>query len=69
LRNNVHLGCVNAAPRDFADALSQLAWWQARDAASLAAVITKRIPPDDALWHFEHREPDGIKVVVVHAVG
>ncbi len=65
LRNNVHVGCVNAAPRDFLDALAQLAGWQARDPASLSAVITARIPPDEALWHFEHRQPDGIKAVVV----
>jgi threonine dehydrogenase-like Zn-dependent dehydrogenase len=64
LRNQVHLGCVNAAPRDFEHALEHLRWWRDRDPASLASIITCRIGPAEALWHYEHREPQGIKVVV-----
>ena len=29
--------------------------------SAVEAVVTARISPDDALWHFEHRQPQGIK--------
>ncbi len=64
LRNHVHVACVNSAPRDFADALEHLAWFHERRPAALAKLITERIGPQDALWHYEHRRPQGIKTVV-----
>jgi threonine dehydrogenase-like Zn-dependent dehydrogenase len=67
LRNHVHVACVNSAPRDFADALEHLAWFQQRRPAALAKLITERVGPDDSLWHYEHRRPQGIKTVVVFA--
>jgi glucose 1-dehydrogenase len=66
LRNHLHIGCVNAAPRDFADALRHLGDFSRDRRAELAALITARIRPDDSLWHYEHRQPQGIKTVVVY---
>jgi threonine dehydrogenase-like Zn-dependent dehydrogenase len=65
LRNHVHLGTVNAAPRDFADALRHLAELHASQPRELAAMFTDHVPPEEALWHYEHRRPQGIKTVVV----
>jgi glucose 1-dehydrogenase len=66
IRNHIHLGTVNAAPRDFEDALAHLAEWQRRQADDLAVVITNRVRGDDALWHYEHREPQGVKTVIMY---
>jgi len=66
LRNHIHLGTVNASPRDFRDALLHLAQFQASRPAALSALITARVPPADALWHYENREPQGIKTVVMY---
>lgn len=67
LRNHLHVGCVNAARRDFLDAtahLSQLARDRRQEVADL---ITARMQPAEALWHYEHRQPQGIKAVVQYA--
>jgi glucose 1-dehydrogenase len=66
LRNHVHLGTVNAAPRDFAAALEHLALLQKSSAVEVAAVLTDRVPLQDALWHYRHRVPQGIKTVVTY---
>lgn len=65
LRNHLHLGTVNSALRDFQDALAHLAQLQQTHAAELAALFTARVPMKDALWHYENREPQGIKTVVI----
>jgi glucose 1-dehydrogenase len=65
VRNHVHLGSVNAAPRDFRDALSHLAQLQATRPRELAAIFTDFVGPSDALWHYENRRPQGIKTVVM----
>jgi threonine dehydrogenase-like Zn-dependent dehydrogenase len=65
IRNNVFLGCVNAAPRDFQEALVRLAQWLRRDAAALDSLITARVPQQEALPHFESRQANSIKSVVV----
>lgn len=65
IRNQIFLGSVNAAVRDFHDAIAHLRHVHAAKPKAVEAVITARIPPDDALWHFEHRQPQGIKTVVV----
>ena len=67
VRNHIHLGCVNAAPRDFADSLTHLAQLKQTHAAELAALITARVSPEESLWHYTHRQPQGIKTVVVYA--
>jgi threonine dehydrogenase-like Zn-dependent dehydrogenase len=64
LRNQLFIGSVNAAPRDFHDALSHLQYWKDRDATALRSLITARVRQDEALWHYEHRQPQGIKTVV-----
>ncbi len=67
VRNHLHIGSVNAAPRDFGDALSHLVQLKRTHGAELAALITARVPPADSLWHYTHRQPQGIKTVVVYA--
>jgi glucose 1-dehydrogenase len=67
LRNHVHVGSVNAAPRDFEDALQHLSLLANDRRAELTALITARVAPDQAIWHYEHREPQGIKTVVMYS--
>jgi threonine dehydrogenase-like Zn-dependent dehydrogenase len=64
LRNHLFIGCVNAAPRDFHDALAHLTYWRARNPQALNELITARVPQQEALWHYEHRQRQGIKTVV-----
>jgi threonine dehydrogenase-like Zn-dependent dehydrogenase len=66
LKNQIHLGCVNAAPRDFHDALNHLEQLAKDHRAELTALITARVRPEDSLWHYEHREPQGIKTMLVY---
>jgi threonine dehydrogenase-like Zn-dependent dehydrogenase len=66
LRNQIHLGCVNAAPRDFDDALAHLEQLAGGRRKELTALVTARVRPDESLWHYEHRQPQGIKTVVVY---
>jgi threonine dehydrogenase-like Zn-dependent dehydrogenase len=66
LRNHLHVGTVNSALRDFRDALAHLAQLQTTHAAELAALFTARVPMEEALWHYEQREPQGIKTVISH---
>jgi threonine dehydrogenase-like Zn-dependent dehydrogenase len=67
LRNHIHVGSINAAPRDFEDALRHLSLLATDRRAELTALITARVSPDQALWHYEHREPQGIKTVVMYS--
>ncbi len=64
LRNQLHVGTVNAAPRDFHQALAHLAQFKVTHPQELAALITARVTPRDSLWHYEHRQPQGIKTVI-----
>jgi hypothetical protein len=64
IRNQVIVGCVNSAPRDFKDALSHLAQLRERCGDSLRQIITERVTPAESLWHYSHRRPQGIKVVL-----
>jgi threonine dehydrogenase-like Zn-dependent dehydrogenase len=67
VRNQIFLGSVNAAVRDFHDAMAHLRQMHAANARAAEAVVTARVGlDDDALWHFEHRQPQGIKTVVVY---
>lgn len=67
LRNHIHLGCVNAAPRDFADALRHLGELAQSRRKELAELITARVRLEESLWHYEHREPQGIKTVLMYS--
>jgi len=64
LRNQIFLGSVNAAVRDFYDAMRNLQTMHALRPKAVEAIITARVPPEEALWHFENRQPQGIKTVV-----
>ena len=65
IRNQLHIGTVNAAPRDFHDALAHLAQLQKSHARQLASLFTARVKLEESLWHYEHRQPQGIKTVVM----
>jgi threonine dehydrogenase-like Zn-dependent dehydrogenase len=64
LRNHIHIGCVNAAPRDFVDAIGDIDRLRQSHCRQLSALLTDRVSPPDALWHYQHRQPQGIKTVV-----
>ena len=66
IRNHLHIGTVNAAPRDFHDALAHLAQLRRTHAAQLASLFTARVKLKESLWHYEHRQPQGIKTVVMY---
>lgn len=66
LRNHLHIATVNSAPRDFVDALDHLRQLARTHRAELRELITARVAPQDALWHYEHRTNQGIKTVVVY---
>jgi threonine dehydrogenase-like Zn-dependent dehydrogenase len=65
LRNHIHIGSVNAAPRDFQAAIGHIDQLRRERPGPLARLITARVPPADALWHYEHRQRQGIKTVVI----
>jgi len=67
IRNHLHLGTVNSAPRDFLDALRHLEYWIDRRPEDLRRIITRRVAPQDSLWDYSHREPQGIKTVIEYA--
>jgi threonine dehydrogenase-like Zn-dependent dehydrogenase len=67
IRNNVFLGCVNAAPRDFAEALARLAQWNRECPQLLARIVTARVTQAEALAHLASRPPNSIKTVVVYS--
>jgi threonine dehydrogenase-like Zn-dependent dehydrogenase len=64
IRNNLFIGCVNAAPRDFAEALARLEDWRRRSSPLLARMMTDRVAPTAALDHFAARRRDSIKTVI-----
>jgi glucose 1-dehydrogenase len=66
LRNHLHVGSVNAAPRDFQDALRHLEQLASGYRSDLARLITARVRPEESLWHYEHRQPQGIKTVLAY---
>jgi threonine dehydrogenase-like Zn-dependent dehydrogenase len=64
LCNHLHVGSVNAAPRDFHDALAHLAQLKRTHADELQSLITARVSLGESLWHYEHRQAQGIKTVI-----
>ena len=64
IRNQLVVGCVNSAPRDFADALRHLAQLREQCGEALRQIITERVVPHESLWHYTNRRPQGIKVVL-----
>lgn len=66
LKNHMHLGCVNAAPRDFEDARLHLEQLATDRRTAISELITARVRPEASLGHYEHRQPQGIKTVLVY---
>jgi threonine dehydrogenase-like Zn-dependent dehydrogenase len=66
LRNHIHLGTVNAAPRDFQQALDHLKQFYAERPRTLESLITDRVAPTESLWHYIHRATQGIKTVLMY---
>lgn len=64
IRNQLFVGCVNSAPRDFEHALMHLGQLRQSHGDALRQVITERVAPAESLWHYTHRRPQGIKVVL-----
>lgn len=64
IRNQLIIGCVNSAPRDFEHALQHLEQLRDSHGDALRRIITERVPPQESLWHYTHRQPQGIKVVL-----
>ncbi|MEZ6068982.1 MAG: hypothetical protein R3C10_01670 [Pirellulales bacterium] len=64
LRNQLFIGCVNAAPRDFRAALDDLARLEHTCPEAIRQLVTDRVGHDEAPWHYANRRPQGIKVVV-----
>lgn len=64
LRNHIHIGSVNAAPRDFQAALRDLASLRATHGERIESLFTARLAPRNSLWHFEHRAEQGIKSIL-----
>jgi hypothetical protein len=66
MRNHIHLGTVNAAMRDFHDALAHLKYFQETNPTALNNLITRRIAPNEALDEYRTRTPQSIKTVLVY---
>lgn len=66
IRNHVHVGCVNAAPRDFHDALRHLEQSLELHPDSVQALFTHRISPEESLEHLLQRYPQSIKTVLMY---
>jgi threonine dehydrogenase-like Zn-dependent dehydrogenase len=64
LRNHIHLGIVNAAPRDFEHAIAHLQQLHRECPNQMAALFTAQVSLPEVLWHCKHRQPQGIKTVV-----
>jgi threonine dehydrogenase-like Zn-dependent dehydrogenase len=66
IRNQIILGSVNAAPRDFASALAHLRHFHRQMPRALAQLITARVQPRASLPHFTQRPPQSIKTVLMY---
>lgn len=64
LRNHLFLGTVNAASRDFRDALRHIQLMQRQRPELLKKMLTDFVSVDESIWHYQHRKPQGIKTVV-----
>lgn len=64
VRNHLHVGSVNAAPRDFADARRHLAELSRSRPVALPQLFTRRVSFGDSLEYFTNRGRQSIKVVI-----
>ena len=65
LRNHVYLGTVNNAPVDMGRALEHLVSQRPRYGSAIRQLVTRQVSVDESLWHYQNREPQGVKTVVV----
>ena len=65
LRNHIYLGTVNNAPVDMGRALEHLISQRPRYGSAIRQLVTRQISVDESLWHYQNREPQGVKTVVV----
>ena len=65
LRNHVYLGTVNNAPVDMGRALEHLVSQRSRYGSAIRQLVTRQVSVDESLWHYQNREPQGVKTVVV----
>lgn len=65
LRNHIYLGTVNNAPVDMGRALEHLVSQRPRYGSAIRQLVTRQISVDESLWHYQNREPQGVKTVVV----
>ncbi len=67
IRNHLHIGSVNSAPRDFIDAIAHLEILQKSHGAELQKMITARVTPAECHSQYVGRQPQGIKSIVQFA--
>jgi threonine dehydrogenase-like Zn-dependent dehydrogenase len=67
VRNHAYVGCVNAAPRDFEQALAHLEQLYGLLRREFDALITARVAPEASLCHYKSRQAQGIKTVIQFA--
>jgi len=66
VHNQIHIGSVNSAPRDFTGAIANLSRLRRENAAAAHGLITRRAAIGDALDHFARREQGSIKTVFLY---
>jgi threonine dehydrogenase-like Zn-dependent dehydrogenase len=66
MRNHIHLGSVNAAMRDFRDAIAHLKYFQQTKPQELDSLITRRVTPQDAISEYRSRTAQSIKAVLMY---
>ncbi len=67
VRNHIHLGCVNAAPRDFEEALQVLQRLAPTHRPLLKQLMTEQVSLEESLELFHRRRRGTIKAVVEFA--
>ncbi|HAL14400.1 MAG TPA: hypothetical protein DCP67_11360 [Planctomycetaceae bacterium] len=68
LRNHVFLGTVNNAPQDMQSGVDFLVSLDDKYGHAIRKMITNRVTPENSLWHYQNREPQGIKTIVEYSV-
>ncbi len=67
LGNHLFIGTVNNAPQDMQSAINHLAKLNSQYGGAIAKMITQQVDPQDSLWHYTNRVPQGIKTIVKYA--
>lgn len=67
LRNHIFLGTVNNAPQDMQSGVDFLVALNEKYGSAIRKLVTCRVDPENALWHYQNREPQGIKTVIEYS--